>query len=114
MRFVLIIVLQKTDLLFKYASQEPMNIFKYLMKTTREGISILLEESGDVILYVHINSVPKKQTRKDMEPESSNQKLIKKYIATKGSKGRCSKNNTKKIRLEVAGNSIIVAEEMRT
>ena len=46
MRFVLIIVLQITDLLFKYASQEPMNIFKYLMKTTREGISILLEESG--------------------------------------------------------------------
>ena len=68
---------------------------------------------GDVILYVHINSVPKKQTLKDMEPESSNQKLITKYTVTKGSKERCGRNNTKKIRLEVAGNSLIVAEEMR-
>ena len=62
----MIIVPQITDLLFKYASQEPMNIFKYLMKTTREGISILLEESGDVILYVHIIQSQKKQTRKDI------------------------------------------------
>ena len=42
----MIIVLQITDLLFKYASQEPMYIFNYFMKTAREGISILLAESG--------------------------------------------------------------------
>ena len=45
-------------------------------------MSILLEENGDVI-YIRINSVPRKQTRKDMEPESSNQKLITKYTTPK-------------------------------
>ena len=109
----MIIVLQITDLLFKYASQEPTYIFKYLMKTMREGISILLEESGGCDTIRTHKFSPKKTNRKDMEPESSNQKLITEYKATKGSKERCSKNNTKKIRLEVAGNSIIVAEEMR-
>ena len=107
MRFVLIIVLQITDLLFKYASQEPM----YFMKTTEESMSILLQESRGCHICTHKFS-PKKTNPK--RPESSNQKLITLYIATKDSKERCSKSNTKKIRLEVAGNSIIVAEEMRT
>ena len=79
-------------------------------------MSILLEESGgcDTIRSTYKFSPRKNKPERHMEPESLNQKLITKYTATKGSKGRCSKNNTKKIRLEVAGNSIIVAEEMRT
>ena len=114
MRFVLIIVLQITDLLFKYASQEPMYIFKYLMKTTREGMSILLEKSGGCDIRTHQFNPKKTNPKRHMEPESSNQNLITKYTATKDSKERCGRNNTKKIRLEVAGNSLIVAEEMRT
>ena len=83
MRFILIIVLQITDLLFKYASQKSMYIFKYLMKTTREGISILLEENGGCHTIRTRKFSPKKTNRKDMEPESSNQKLIQKYTAPK-------------------------------
>ena len=64
-RFVLIIVLQITVLLFKYASQEPMNIFKYLMKTRERVCQYYWKKVGDVI-YVQINSVPKKQTGKDI------------------------------------------------
>ena len=57
----------------------------------RGGMSILLEESGDV-LYVH----SKKQTPKRymIAPESSNRKSDHK-IYTKGSKERCSKKNKK-------------------
>ena len=111
----MIIVLQITDLLFKYASQEPMYIFKYLIKTTREGMSILLAESGGCdTIRTHKFSPKKNNPKRHMEPESLNQKLITKYTATKGSKESCSKNNKKINRLEVAGNSLIVAEEMRT
>ena len=64
-------VLQITDLLFKYASQEPMYIFKYLMKTTREGMSILLQESGGCHICTHKFSPKKKTPKRHMEPESS-------------------------------------------
>ena len=77
-------------------------------------MSILLEESGGCDIRTHKFSPKKTNRKRHMEPKSSNQKLITKYIATKDSKERCSKSNTKKIRLEVAGNSIIVAEEIRT
>ena len=59
-------VLQITDLLFKYASQEPMYVFKYLMKTTREGMTILLEESGGCDTIRTHKFSPKKQSRKDI------------------------------------------------
>ena len=39
-------------------------------------------------------------------------KIDHKIYSTKGSKERCSKNNKKINRLEVAGNSIIIAEEV--
>ena len=60
----MIIVLQITDLLFKYASQEPMYISKYFMETTREVCQYYWKKVGDVILYVHINSVPKNKPEK--------------------------------------------------
>ena len=50
-----------------------------------------------------------KPRERSMEPRTQTQKLITKYPAPKSSKESCNKN--KKInRLEVAGNSIIVAE----
>ena len=108
----MIIVLQITDLLFKYASQEPMYIFKYFIE---RACQYYWKKVGDVILYVPVNSVPKKTNpKRHMEPESSNQKLVITYTATKGSKESCSKNNKKINRLEVAENSIIVAEEIIT
>ena len=71
--------------------------------TTREGMSALLEESGDVI-YVHINSIPKKQARKDIwNLKAQTKKLIPKIYSIKGSKERCSKNNTKKLDLKLQG-----------
>ena len=62
----MIIVLQITDLLFKYASQEPMYISKYFMETTREGMSILLEESGGCDTIRTHKFSPEKQTRKNI------------------------------------------------
>ena len=104
MRFVLIIVLQITDLLFKYASQESMYISKYFMETSKEGISILLEESGGCdTIRTHKFSPKKINPKRHVEPESLNQKLITKYTATKGSKESCSKNNKKKIDLKLQG-----------
>ena len=68
------------------------------------------------MIYVHIityNLIPKTDPReRHMEPENSNQGLITKYSAPKDEE-RCSKNKKKKQKkLEVSGNSIIIAEEM--
>ena len=65
-----IIVLQITDLLFKYASQEPMYIFKYLMKTMREGMSKLLEESGGCdTIRTHKNILEKTYGTRKLKPK---------------------------------------------
>ena len=80
-----------------------MYIFKYFMKTTREGISILLEKSGGCDIRTHKFNPKKTNPKRHMKLESSNQNLITKYTATKGSKERCSKNNTKKLDLKLQG-----------
>ena len=46
-----------------------------------------------------------------MEPQNLNQGLITRYSAPKDEE-RCSRNNKKINKLEVAGNSLIIAEEM--
>ena len=92
-----IIVLQITDLLFKYTSQEPMYIFKYFMKTTREGMSILLEESGGCdTIRTHKFSPKKTYPKRHMEPESSNQNLITKYTTPKARKRAVTKTTKNK------------------
>ena len=62
----MIIVLQITDLLFKYASQESMYMSKYFMETSKEGMSILLEESGGCDTIRTHKFSPKKTNRKDI------------------------------------------------
>ena len=95
-------VLQITDLLFKYASQEPMYVFKYLMKTTREGMSIVLEETGGCVTIRTHKFSPKKTNRKDMEPESSNQKS-QNIQPPKARKGDVAKTTPKKLDLKLQG-----------
>ena len=73
-----------------------MNIFKYLMKTTREGISIQLEESGGCdTIRTHKFSPKKINPKRHMEPESLNQKLITKYTASKARKRDVAKTTQK-------------------
>ena len=87
-------VLQVVDLLYiKYESQEfiVMYISNHWMETTREGMSILLEESEGCSICTLQKQTPKRYM---MAPESSNRKSDHE-IYSKGSKGRSSKKNKK-------------------
>jgi hypothetical protein len=71
-----------------------------------------LKKVGDEIYYIYINRKKKEKPRESTEPENSNQKLITKDPAPKRDVSRTTTRTKTKYRLDVAGNSIIVVEEI--
>ena len=77
------------------------------METTREHVEV-----GDEI-YTYILSQEQGKPRESMEPlENSIQKSIAKHPASKSRKRDVAKTTNRKNRLEVAGYSIVVMEDI--
>lgn len=84
---------------------------------TKEGMSNTTGIKWEM-RYIQIystNSIPKTtRTERKYGTRELKPKIDHKISSAKGPKERCSKNSQKKERLEVAGNSIIVVEEIVT